>query len=298
LDDPVKSSIEDYYLSSLTKNNNYLFAAASDGRVFRSSDGLSWAGLPIDNSVVLLDVQASTEGEVYACGERGVVFASSDNGESWSKKSTGVSAYLKKLIIYQDSIIFAGGSQGTLIKSTDRGESWLQLETPFSTSIADLALKDNQIYIGLRSNVSPTLIYKYDIAKDTVYSVDVEANSLISDISVIDEKLYFSDYNGTYELVESGQNAIKQDIHINSDNNFINQETLKYDGKTTLIGYYGFNLGEVIFDPQGSISIKDFEESIYFNSGIVFGNKLVLCGGDEMEIAVYQDSKWSIIKLK
>lgn len=299
LDDPVRSNIEDNYLSSLASSDTYLFATASDGRIFRSADGFKWESLPINNSLLLLDIKSTPSGFVFACGENGAIFVSTDNGNTWSKKSTGVFSFLKEIIIYNDSTIFAGGNTGKFIKSTDSGTTWKTIEMPFNSEINTLSLQKDEIYIGLRTNtnLSP-LIFKYDILKDTTYPINIEVNSLVSEINSINGKIYFSDYKGAYELIENNQDYSKQAIYLNTQNNFITQKLLNYENNITLIGYYGFNLGEVIFDPMNNLHKKDFEESIYFNSGIVFNNNLILCGGDEMEIAIEQNSIWKIIKLK
>lgn len=297
LDEPVKSTIEDYYLSSITSNSSYIFVTASDGRVFRSQDGTNWENLPISNDNILLDIQATELGNVYACGESGIFFTSSNNGETWTKKSTGTSSFLKSLIVYNDSTLFASGNSGIFIGSTDNGSSWFTISVPFSSTISAMALKDEQIYLGVRSGADSNLIYKYDIVKDTLIKLELKAISFISDISNINRKIYFSDFSGVYELIDNGTVISKQAVYINSKNNFINQQTLEYDNQLTLVGYYGFNLGEVIFNPKNNIIIKEFEESIYFNSATVFGDKLILCGGDELEIAVYQHQNWKIIKL-
>lgn len=299
LDDPVKSSIEDYYLSSITKSDNYVFATSSDGSILRSIDGENWKSLPVNNSIILLDIKSTPSGMLFACGESGAIFESTNNGDTWSKKSTGIFSFLKEIIIYNDSTIFAGGDTGKFIKSIDSGNTWKQITMPFSTEISAMALQGNQIYIGLRGNsVSSPLIYKYDIIEDTTTEVNVEVNSFVSEINSIDGEIYFSDYKGTYLLEENNNNYSLKPVYQNSNNNFIAQKILVYENQITLIGYYGFNLGEVIFDPKNNIQKKDFEESIYFNSGIVYNNKLILCGGDEKEFAILQNSNWKIIKLK
>ncbi|MER3329704.1 MAG: hypothetical protein RIF34_09020, partial [Candidatus Kapaibacterium sp.] len=64
IEDPVKTSIDDNYISSIAKSDSYLFASASNGQIFRSSDGEGWDALVLNNSILLLDIEATQDGRV------------------------------------------------------------------------------------------------------------------------------------------------------------------------------------------------------------------------------------------
>lgn len=297
IEDPVKTSIDDNYFSSIANSDAYLFASASNGQIFRSTEGENWTPLVLNNSVLLLDIEASQNGTVIASGESGAILISSNNGENWSKKATGVSSFLKDVLIYNDSTYFAGGRSGTFIKSSDYGETWTTITTPFSTQISKLSLINNIIFVGLRSNTEGSpLLYEYDVNADTLKSIDLEISSFITDIAEINGDIYFTDYSGCYKLIES--NGYSKELVYTFSNGFIVQKILDYSDRIALIGYSGFNLGRIITGIPNNPQIKEFEESIYFNSGIIFSDKLIACGGDEFEIAVLQNSNWKIIKLK
>ena len=297
IEDPIKTSIDDNYISSIAKSDAYLFATASNGQIFRSSDGEDWNSLVLNNSILLLDIEATPDGRVIACGENGVIFVSTNNGENWSKKATGVSSFLKDVVIYNDSTYYAGGRSGTLIRSTDFGVTWVTIPTPFSTQISKLSLINNKIYIGLRTNTEgSSLLYEYSIDADTITSIDIVISSFISDIAEINGEIYFTDYSGCYKLIENA--GYSKELVYNTNNGFIAQKILGYSNELVLVGYSGFNLGKVVTGIPSNPQIKEFEESIYFNSGIIFSNKLIACGGDEFELAVLQNSNWNIIKLK
>lgn len=297
IEDPIKTSIDDNYISSIAKSDAYLFATASNGQIFRSSDGEDWNSLVLNNSILLLDIEATPDGRVIASGENGVIFVSTNNGENWSKKATGVSSFLKDVVIYNDSTYYAGGRSGTLIRSTDFGVTWVTIPTPFSTQISKLSLINNKIYIGLRTNTEgSSLLYEYSIDADTITSIDIVVSSFISDIAEINGEIYFTDYSGCYKLIENA--GYSKELVYNTNNGFIAQKILSYSNELALVGYSGFNLGKVVTRIPSNPQIKEFEESIYFNSGIIFSNKLIAYGGDEFELAVLQNSNWNIIKLK
>lgn len=298
IDDPIGSTISDDFISSITMSEGALFISTSDGRILTSTDGSSWEALSISNSLILLDIQAKS-GNIVAVGDNGVLFTSPNNGESWNKRASGVFSFLSDVVVFNDSTYFVGGNSGNFIKTTDYGETWETITTPFSTQISALALKNETIYIGLRKKSQDSLfIYKYDIAIDTVVKVEVELNSLISTISNIDDEIYIADYNGVNRLTESNGIGTLESIYSNSEEAFIIQKILKDTDGLVLIGYEGFNIGKVISGVPNNTKIKNFEESIYFNTGIIFNNKLIVGGGDENEIAIRENNNWEIIKLK
>lgn len=299
IDDPVSSTISDNFISSITKTEDFLYLTTSDGRIIQSEDGRNWTTLPISNSLVLLSIDANSSGKIVAVGNNGVVFTSSDNGNSWNKRASGVFSFLSDVVIYNDSTYYAGGNSGNFIKTTDYGETWETITTPFSTQISSLVIQNENIYIGLRKkSMDSLLLYKYDITLDTVVKVEVELNYLVSTMSAIEDEIYIADYSGVSRLSESNGLGTLETIYNNSDEAFIIQKILKENSGLVLTGFQGFNLGQVVTGVPSNIKIKKFEESVYFNTGIIFDNKLIVGGGDEFEIAIRENNNWEIIKLK
>lgn len=299
IDDPISSTISDNFISSITKTNDFLYITTSDGRIIKSEDGRDWTTLPINNSLVLLDIEANSNGMIVAVGNNGLIFTSSDNGNSWNKRSSGVFSFLSDVVIYNDSTYFAGGNSGNFIKTTDYGDTWETITTPFNTQISSLAINGENIYIGLRKkSIDSLLLYKYDIALETIVKIGVELNHLVSTVSVIEEEVYIADYSGVSRLSENNGLVTLETIYSNSEIAFIIQKILKDGDDLALVGFQGFNLGQVVTGVPNNIEIKKFEESIYFNTGIIFDNKLIVGGGDELEIAIRENNNWEIIKLK
>jgi len=299
IDDPISSIISDNFISSITKSDNALFITTSDGRILTSVDGKNWDAIPINNSLLLLEIESNENGYIAAVGNSGVVFTSSNNGTSWNKRSSGVFSFLSDVVIYNDSTYFAGGNSGNLIKTTDFGETWEAIITPFSTQITSLTIKDNDLFIGLREkSIDSLFLYKYEINNELMLGIDIEINSFVSSITTINNELYFADYDGFHQLIDNSGAYSKNTIYSNSNEVFIIQEILRDDSGFVLAGYEGFNLGKVLTEVPNNNKVKIFNESIYFNTGILFDNKLIVCGGDEYEIAIRESNNWEIIKLK
>lgn len=299
IDDPISSTISDNYIASITKSDEFLFLTRSDGRVMKSVDGREWTSLPLNNNLILLDIESTNSGYVIAVGDNGVIQTSTDNGSSWNRRSSGIFTFLKDVVIYNDSTYFAGGNSGTLIKTSNYGETWEKILVPFTSQITSLALKNNELFIGLRKKSQDSLLlYKYNIDVDTVTAVDLNFDSFITAMSNVEGEIYIADYSTLNRLSDNGESYTSETVYSNSESIFIAQKIFSDADGIAIAGYEGFNLGKVITGIPNNPSVKNFTESIYFNTGIMFENKLIVAGGDEFEIAIRENNNWDIIKLK
>jgi photosystem II stability/assembly factor-like uncharacterized protein len=73
------------------------------------------------------DVTSPNSKEVYigyAVGDSGKVYKSSDNGNTWEQKQSGITSKLNSVCVITSSIAIAVGNNGIIIKTTDAGNSW------------------------------------------------------------------------------------------------------------------------------------------------------------------------------
>ena len=102
-----------------------------DSLVLRTVDGgKSWSRLTlpdVDTELFHLDFDGKREG--WIVGDMGVVLATRDNGNSWVKQETGVTAGLYNVDFRNDKFGFAVGEQGTIIRTTDGGDTWEKIES-------------------------------------------------------------------------------------------------------------------------------------------------------------------------
>ena len=171
IEDPLKSNIDDKYISAVTNSNGNLFVVTSEGKIYSSTDAVNWTNVPISNSIVLLDITSNENGIIVSTGDNGIFFISTNFGATWDKKSTGTGSFLKQIKIINDSTYIAGGRSGTLIKTTDYGENWSNITTPFNHNISTMTVDGDKIYIGLRPNKEQdSLLYIYDFLADTIFN--------------------------------------------------------------------------------------------------------------------------------
>ncbi|MFN3196288.1 MAG: WD40/YVTN/BNR-like repeat-containing protein [Chlorobiota bacterium] len=298
LEDPIRNEIEDNYLSSIIVLDGTYITNSSEGNIYISENAKNWQIIPTTNTNLLLSLDG--KGEYSVCsGENGTILVSTDKGNSWEVKATGVSSFLKNVKIINDSTYIASGESGRVIISSDYGETWSQIETEFSSTVNDMAVLGDIVYFGLRSSNEPTeLLYKYDLIRDTLELTNLEFNELVSDISVVDGEIYVSDFSACYKLINQNEVYSKEEIFTNVDENYIITDVLDLNNELVLVGNLGFNLGKLIVDAKGSKTEIEFDESIYFNSAIVNENKLIACGGDELELLIFDGNSSEIIKLK
>jgi photosystem II stability/assembly factor-like uncharacterized protein len=109
---------------------------ADEQRVFRSVDGgLSWQPIAGSNTLEALQaVRFADRLHGIALGMAGVVFVTSDGGESWEARPTGVATLLRRVVFVDDQVAVAVGEQGTIVRSTDRGRTWTHVGWGATTS--------------------------------------------------------------------------------------------------------------------------------------------------------------------
>ena len=298
LEDPIRNEIEDNYLSSIIFLDGTYITCSSEGSIYKSNNGSDWLIIPTTNSNLLLSLDGKDE-TALCSGENGTILVSTDKGDTWEAKATGVSSFLKSIKVINDSTYIASGESGRVIISSNNGETWSQIETEFSSTVNDMAVLGDLVYFGLRSSNEPTeLLYKYDLLADTLELINVEFNELVSDISVVKGEIYVSDFSGCYKLINQNEVYSKEEIFTNVDENFIISDVVEFNNDLVLVGNLGFNLGKLIVDAKGSKTELEFDESVYFNSAIVSDNKIIACGGDELELLVFDGNSSEIIKLK
>jgi hypothetical protein len=76
---------------------------------------------------------------------------SSDYGNTWSKKDSGLAAQYIWCISITGNNIFVGSMDGGVFQSTDNGNNWLEKNSGLTnTDISSLCTNDKYIYVGTR----------------------------------------------------------------------------------------------------------------------------------------------------
>src|SRR5512140_1151819 len=89
----------------------------------RSGSDTLWRSLvlPFSGDGVLFGVSAPSGKAVYACGDHGMIFNSTDGGDTWSTPSVPTTHRLKSISFFDEKKGFAVGDSGTVLYTSNGG---------------------------------------------------------------------------------------------------------------------------------------------------------------------------------
>jgi photosystem II stability/assembly factor-like uncharacterized protein len=95
------------------------------------------------------------KGMLFVVSERGVVFESANDGESWVPVETGNRGTFWTGIALKSGAVLVAGLRGKAYRSADGGRTWSPSETNTMSSITDIAqLSDGKVYAVCLDGVS------------------------------------------------------------------------------------------------------------------------------------------------
>ncbi len=138
------------------RDENVGYAVGAYGMFLGTTDGgKTWKDVEsrIDNydGWHLNAIRPDGEGVVYIAGEKGVLFRSEDDGETWvTLNGPYQGSYFGALTGPGDDDIFVFGLQGNIFKSIDGGQTWAKSKSRASDGIMDGVLlgKKDVILVG------------------------------------------------------------------------------------------------------------------------------------------------------
>lgn len=133
-------------------NNQRGFALGGYGLLLKTEDGgQSWAywGDRLDNpdNFHLNAMLVDHRGDLYIAGEAGLLFHSTDHGDSWTRIDTPYDGSFFSIIEYQQQL-FLLGLRGHLYRSDD-GQKWQAVNTGFNaTLLSAVVAADKLVLLG------------------------------------------------------------------------------------------------------------------------------------------------------
>lgn len=135
-------------------------AVGHGATLLRTDDGgLHWQAVATDSGEdALLGVAALGEGRLVAWGAFGLYLLSTDQGETWQRRSVlgeEFDRHISQIVALANGDWLLVGESGTLARSTDQGEHWQALQSPYQGSLfGALQLQDGGLLIfGMRGNL-------------------------------------------------------------------------------------------------------------------------------------------------
>lgn len=103
----------------------------------------AWSSEVAVTTLEVRDVTARA-GVYVAVGAGGLIFRSTDHGDSWVKVPSPVDRQLNGVAFLTDSSVLAVGALGTLLRSEDKGKTWSYISGVANNDLNDIATLDGQ----------------------------------------------------------------------------------------------------------------------------------------------------------
>lgn len=141
------------------KDSKLGFAAGLWGLLLKTTNGgNSWdvVKLPVDPGATkgdknLFALFADKKGNLYIAAERGTVFKSKDDGQTWKVIDTGYPGTFWTGLVLRNGSLVVAGLRGRVLRSEDGGEHWKEVDAGTKSSITGITeSSDGRIFaVGL-----------------------------------------------------------------------------------------------------------------------------------------------------
>ena len=146
-------SSDNFYCVKYIHKLEKFFAVCDGGKIYSSSNGLSWTNIATVDSVSLKSITYSEELELLCTvGSNGSIYTSSDE-TSWTSQTSGTTAELNCVVVIDVlSLFVAVGSSGTILTSSD-GTNWTSVTSGITGTLSQIAYFANLGFAYLSTNV-------------------------------------------------------------------------------------------------------------------------------------------------
>lgn len=202
---------EGFNVKNILSLNGYLFIACSNidsGVVFRSSDvGVNW--ISSNNNFTtnyfgkIFRISANGDDYIFINTNDGL-FASSDNGDTWIERNSGMGLQIVISLYYKDGIMLAGAFQHNY-RSTDFGENWTEISIGSSQQTVGAFIKYNDYFIaGMRDGTSDFLHKSTDDGQSWMSFGNDDYGA--TNIVLVENSLYAASGTALLKSTDGGEN--------------------------------------------------------------------------------------------
>ena len=184
-------------LSIDADSSGNLFTTTSQGKIFRSSDnGVNWQSLYQSSLFLFPKLNVISNEEIFAFGTVNQIIYSSDSGNNWELRGTGIKPFDDVLTIIrtQTGKLLSGAKTdclscdgGGIYSSTDNGLTWVFVDllnnyinsiiTGFGNKI--FAAAYNGVYLSTNDGVSWQLKNSGMLSYDFIKYLTIDANNIL-----------------------------------------------------------------------------------------------------------------------
>ena len=132
------------------------YFAGTSGVVYRTSDGGNSWDRIVTGQNGTINGINSNSRGVWAVGDNGLLIFSSDNGSTWAQQTVGATTRFNS-ISFHENIGLIAGDGGTIFRTTDSGENWSLISLPVSVLRSVSIYGDNAVVVGGEVNLTETM---------------------------------------------------------------------------------------------------------------------------------------------
>ena len=117
-------------------------ASGLNGRIsYTTNGGTDWIGQTPGSIPFLrgIDFFSTDPAERTVVGDSGVIFGTTNLGQTWTQRISGTTQDLKRAAYGSASNVYAVGDAGTIIRSSDSGTTWSSQSSGTTTTLNDVA---------------------------------------------------------------------------------------------------------------------------------------------------------------
>lgn len=180
-------------ISDIAIYDDTTYISASQGKIFRSyDDKTTWDELNTGFSCNFLNVYMFNNKSVYACGEKGNIYVSTNYGKIWKNTTSFSDKNLFYVKFSSNDYGWIAGEDGVLMKTSDDGATWVKLNQPLKSFNWIQVDDDKSIYLSIRDSLA------YSNDGGASWSIKKMGSS-----SGIKNKLYFMNKSTVWAFVDS-----------------------------------------------------------------------------------------------
>jgi hypothetical protein len=131
---------------SIYSSGSFLFAGTENGAVFRSSNNGDTWEQKISGMGVQRVNQIEGNNSTLFAGGLNGLFSSTNNGDNWTQVNYGENAEVTAVRVYGNEI-FAGNYNGGLFKSTNNGANWISIPG-INGTIRSIIIAENNLFVA------------------------------------------------------------------------------------------------------------------------------------------------------
>jgi len=138
------------WIYALNAKDNVIMSGTADGFYLSTDSGNNWLKKNLVSGPPAISSFVRKDNYIFTGLTQGVVWRSSDNGNTWESKETGLTNNATSLAT-DGTNLFAGSSPytGGFFISTDNGDNWIAKNPGHTLNIYSLVFSKNVIYAGL-----------------------------------------------------------------------------------------------------------------------------------------------------